>query len=104
MDGAEILLRTGGGHCIEWAAKREYRTLVDRLIANAEREDPDAEARLALLLDFLEQADFAALRSSDEYLSGEKEAACLLRRDQTGLPRIRVLRDVNENEVNHADL
>ncbi|HOS39063.1 MAG TPA: hypothetical protein PLG31_04960 [Spirochaetota bacterium] len=95
MDGAEILLRTGGGHCIEWAAKREYRTLVDRLIANAEREDPDAEARLALLLEFLEQADFAALRSSDEYLSGEKEATCLLWRDERGVPRVYVLRDAS---------
>lgn len=95
MDDAAVLLRTGGGHCIEYAAKREYRALVDRIIANADREDPFAEARLALLLEFLERADFAALRSSNEFLSGDKEAVCLIERDPAGLPRVRVLRDAS---------
>jgi hypothetical protein len=69
------------GHCIETAAKKEFKRLMDAYFAG-EDAGPDLEARIELLRDFIETGDFAALRSSDPRFSGEVEARVLLAREE----------------------
>ncbi len=88
MNDARIILTVGDGHCIEFAARKEYKRLTD-IIMDAPG-DPDAkqQAQMELLFDFLEQADFAHLRSSSELLSGSRNACCTLARDEKGKPKV----------------
>ena len=55
-------------HCIESTARTEFNLLAGRYLELG-REDADLEAKLELLRDFLETADFSTLRQeSDLYL------------------------------------
>ena len=56
-------------HCIETAAKREYRRLVD-VAMSLEADDQDLEEKLTLLKDFLEKTDFRQLRGQRPDLAG----------------------------------
>lgn len=86
MDQIAVELLLGEGCCIECAAKREYNRMVLEVMAAEDVPGPDVEARLDLLLDFLESADFSRLRGSDEALSGVREARCQLCRNSEGKP------------------
>jgi len=56
-------------HCIETAAKREYRRLVDVAMV-LEGDDPNLEERLTVLKEFLEETDFSRLRGQRPDLAG----------------------------------
>jgi hypothetical protein len=70
--GVQILLDLTD-HCIQTAAKHEYERVLATLLADAP-QDEATEERLALLTEFLETADFRALRADHAELrdgSGE---------------------------------
>ncbi|WP_287154281.1 hypothetical protein [Candidatus Solincola tengchongensis] len=52
-------------HCLETAARREYQRLMGAFL-RGELEEVEAEAGIELLREFLERADFAALRRACE--------------------------------------
>jgi hypothetical protein len=53
-------------HCIETTAKMEFNRLTG-LYLDLGKEDADIEARLELLRDFLETADFRSLRQESNF-------------------------------------
>jgi hypothetical protein len=71
-----------GDHCIETAAKNEFRRLMDSYFAAPPgRQEQGIEEKLALLRDFLDTSDFPALRASDPRLSGYRESRIRITRD-----------------------
>ncbi len=84
-------LLVGDGRCIEHAARDAYNRMAARIMAADGPHDPAEVARLELLHDFLKSADFALLRSSDERLSGIKNALCVLKRNGEGIPCVSVI-------------
>ena len=74
-------------HCIETEAKHEFKRIMDSYF-NADEESHDLEDRIELLREFLEESDFAQLRSSDPRLSGDTEADVILYRDDDKSIRI----------------
>ncbi len=79
-----------GGHCVETGAKRELKRLMDAYFDGA--GDPsDIEESIELVREFLESADFSALRSSDERLDGTVESRVELGRDSSGSPSLKIL-------------
>lgn len=60
-------------HCIESTAKAEFNRLASQYL-DLGREDPAIEAKLELLRDFLETADFRKLRQESSFylIVGEK--------------------------------
>jgi hypothetical protein len=87
----EIELILGQGCCIECAAKREYNRRMARIMTSDVKPEMDDESKMELLLDFLETADFAALRASDDSLAGIKDSRCLLRMSGDGKPYVTVV-------------
>lgn len=77
------------GHCIETAARKEFKRLMDEYFAGA-GESVGLEERLALLREFIDTSDFQALRASDERLSGAMECAVTVYRDGRGGPALRI--------------
>ena len=77
-----------GGHCIERAARSEFKRLMDLFFEIDEPEEGMADA-IALLGDFIEVSDFPALRSGDERLAGEIETDVYILRDAGGRPEVR---------------
>ncbi len=71
-----------GDHCIETASRKKLKQLMDLYFEDS--GPADIEEQILVLQDFLEQSDFAALRSSDSRLSGEEESRVWLRRDESG--------------------
>jgi hypothetical protein len=61
----EVVLAPDRDHCIETAARNEYRRCIDEFF-RSERSDPRLEDRLETLQRFLEQADFRLLRRESE--------------------------------------
>ena len=68
--------------CIETTARMEYNRLIADYLDKAV-EDPEAEARLEMLHDFLESADFPRLRQESEFhlLRGEKVRFTITEKD-----------------------
>ncbi len=71
------------GHCVETAAKMEFKRLMDALFEEA-GDTVELEARIELVRAFLEEADFPALRASDARLAGEEESTAILSRGTDG--------------------
>ncbi len=69
------------GHCIETAAKHEYKRLMDQVFTE-EISDSSIEEKIELLSDFLNTADFSALRASDEQLAGISGGSARLSRSE----------------------
>jgi hypothetical protein len=92
LNNTEIELNLGQGCCIECAAKHEYNKCVARIMTSDATPGPDEESKMELLLDFLETADFAALRASDEGLAGIKDSRCLLKIGDDGKPYVTVVK------------
>jgi len=80
--GTEARLRLVG-HCVETAAKMEFKRLMDAAFEET-GDTADLEARIELIRAFLEEADFPALRSSDPRLAGEVEAEVNIARGDDG--------------------
>ncbi len=91
LNNVEIELILGQGCCIECAAKREYNRRMAHIMTSDVTTEPDDETKMELLLDFLETADFAALRASDESLAGMRDSRCLLRMSDDGKPHVTVI-------------
>lgn len=91
MGKTTVELLVGDGRCIEHAARDKYQRMAARIMAADGQDDPGEEAQLELLLDFFKSADFALLRSSDERLSGIKNARCLLKRNGEGIPYVSII-------------
>ena len=64
--------------------------MVLHIMAAEDTPGPDVESRLDLLLDFLETADFGALRSSDERLAGTRDGRCILMKHDDGTPFVTI--------------
>jgi len=80
-----VELRADAGHCLETAARREYQRLT-RAYLRGELEESEAEERIELLREFLEEADFPALRRACEVRLREgRGTAFLLFRQGEGL-------------------
>jgi len=71
------------GHCIEAAAKHEYKRLMDRVFTE-DTSGAFTEEKIAMLSDFLNTGDFSALRASDEQLAGIKGGSARLCRSEKG--------------------
>ncbi len=71
------------GHCIETAARRELKRLMDACF-DGEGDISPLEESLELLGEFLSTQDFKALRSSDSRLDGTVESTVHLTRDPAG--------------------
>jgi len=70
------------GHCVKTAAQKEFIRLVDQYMALPPYgEDVDMAFRIEMLRQFLENSDFALLRSGDERLTGVREAWVRMSRD-----------------------
>ncbi len=84
MANVSVILKTGG-HCIQAAAKSEFRRITLMILESTGDEiSPVLAEQIELLTDFLEKSDFGELRSSDERLAGTVESVCILRRDANG--------------------
>lgn len=76
-----VELRADTEHCLETAARREYRRLTGAFL-RGELEEAEAEERIEVLREFLESADFAALRRAcEERLREGRGTAFLLYRE-----------------------
>ncbi|MCU0849464.1 MAG: hypothetical protein MUD12_16400 [Spirochaetes bacterium] len=91
MERVTVELFIQEGCCIECAAKREYNRLFMRIMEGIEHPGSCDESRMDLLLDFLKQSDFSALRASDEGLSGMKSSHCVLERNSNGMPCLSII-------------
>ncbi len=91
MDEILVELQLGDGCCIECRAKRAYHRMVNDIMTAEGPPTPGDEARLDLLLEFLQQADFGLLRSSDDRLAGIMNARCLLKRNDKGSPYVSIV-------------
>jgi hypothetical protein len=86
-------------HCIETAARREHRRLLEAIL-DLDHRDRAMEDRLAVLTDFLKQADFGRLRAEQPQLAGGASVRVELRRQ--GLSdkiTFRALRDEQRHEA-----
>ena len=80
-----ITLVPDTSHCIETVAKMEYREVMHSFLQSGTVDDYSAE-KMDLLHDFLETADFKALRrQSDEYLLEGKDVSFIIYRDKNAL-------------------
>lgn len=83
-----------GAHCIETEAKNEFRKLTGMLLeTDDESAAVDMGEQLELLREFIETADFNALRSSDERLAGIRPGACVIARGSDGKTAVRQVAD-----------
>jgi hypothetical protein len=84
-DMVRIMLVPDTTHCIETVAKMEYRELMHSCLRTGTVDAYSAE-KMELLRDFLETADFKALRKqSDEYLLEGKDVSFVVYRDKDAL-------------------
>ena len=91
MHNVKLILHTGT-HCIETEAKNMFRRITEQLLGTDDIPATDELGRkLELLREFIETADFNALRSSDERLAGITEGVCLLSRDPKGKAVIKII-------------
>jgi len=79
-------------HCIESTARAEFNLLAGRYLELG-REDADLEAKLELLRDFLETADFPALRQESDFylLVGESVKFIITDKDDMLTVRMEVI-------------
>lgn len=106
MTDTPIELILGEGCCIECAARHEYERISLRIMTSPDDPGPEEQTMFQLILDFLEQADFARLRSSDPRLSGMERARCILYRNDRGVPAVYIKHEENsmKHEESHAHL
>jgi hypothetical protein len=85
-----------GAHCVETAAKNELRRLTELLMETEDVSEVNSLGeKLELLREFLETADFNALRSSDERLAGIKPGQCIISGEKGMKPFVKEIHDCN---------
>ncbi len=90
MKEVSVSLKTGG-HCIQSAAKIEFRRITMIILEFTDDTVPQILTdQLELLTEFLENTDFNGLRASDERYAGIIDAVCTLSRDEDGKPVIKI--------------
>lgn len=88
MSNVSVILKTGE-HCIQGAAKSEFRRITRMILESPGDEiSPVLAEQIELLTYFLQKSDFGELRFSDERFAGTVEAVCILRRGEDGNPVI----------------
>ena len=91
MMEVSIKLKTGG-HCIQSAAKIEFRRITMMILEATDDTVPQVlTEQLELLTDFLESTDFNRLRGSDDRYAGITDAICILARGEDGKPFLKVI-------------
>ena len=89
MKEISVELNTGA-HCIESAAKNEFRAITGILLSSDDEAlNEDLGRKIELLRDFIAGADFNYLRGSDTILSGEVPGVCVIARNKSGLAEIK---------------
>ena len=84
-DMVRLTLVPDTSHCIETVARMEYRQLMHTFLQDGTADAYSAE-KMELLRDFLETADFKALRKqSDEYLLEGNNISFIIYRDKGAL-------------------
>jgi len=92
MKKISVELNTGT-HCIEFAAKNEFRKITGILLSSDDEElNEDPGEKLELLRDFIADSDFNSLRGSDTILSGEVPGVSVITRNMSGLVEIKSIR------------
>lgn len=92
MEEISVELHTGS-HCIESAAKNEFRKITGMLLENDDESSSQfLEQQLELLREFITESDFNFLRRSDRVLSGEIPGVCVIKRNMSGLAEIKYIR------------
>ncbi|MBW1811445.1 MAG: hypothetical protein JRJ87_24870 [Deltaproteobacteria bacterium] len=72
--------------CIETSARRLHQYFLEEILAE-QSPGPELETACELLRQFLEQEDFATIRSNDNELVGHQRARVRIFRDQCGRVR-----------------
>lgn len=67
-------------HCIETAAKLEFKKLMDEYF-ETDNDTGLLEDKIEVLREFIESADFVHLRGSDQRLSGEIETVVYITKE-----------------------
>lgn len=80
MGSVEIILQCVG-HCVETAARREFERLMGNYF-DEKGNSENLETRIELLSNFLNTANFPALRASDPRFSGETPGPVALIKDE----------------------
>ena len=79
-----------GLHCIESAAKNEFRKITGILLDNDDESSSEyLEQQLELLREFIAESDFNSLRACSTVFSGEVPGVCLLKRNKSGMAEIK---------------
>ena len=79
-------------HCIETAAKNEFKFLMDKYFTT-DSDNSNLENKIELLREFIEVSNFKLLRSSDIRLSGsaDKDITIFLHKAEDGSFTIEIL-------------
>lgn len=75
------------GHCIETAAKQEFKRLMDKYF-ESDNGIKSMEKNIEILREFIEKVDFARLRSSDPRLAGDIESVVYLKKEDNEIKLI----------------
>lgn len=67
-------------HCIETAAKLEFKRLMDKYF-ETDNDTGTLEDKIEVLREFIETADFVYLRGNDPRLSGEVETVVFIKKE-----------------------
>ena len=79
------------GHCIETAAKNEYKKLTaSYFLSDTGSDETEINKKLELLYEFIQLTDFSELRASDERLARFKESEAELFRNENGEPVLKL--------------
>lgn len=81
------------GSCVQTVARRARQQLMQALLeeTRAEATSPDTTMALQLLTDFLQGADFSALRAANPALAGAEPCTVLVQRGPGGQAVCRVV-------------
>ena len=96
---AFITLHLISGHCIEYAAKKEWKRLMDAYFENDDKSNTQLEEKIEILRAFIEESDFPRLRSSDIRLTGEIKALVRISKDTNNA----IIMDILEDKTEEAD-
>lgn len=79
-------------HCIETAAKKEFKSLVDLMLSENQNGDESViSEKIELLRKFLLVNNFIELRASDIRLSGTRKSEVVIFRDMNGNPALKII-------------
>ena len=77
------------GHCIECAAKRELKDLMNECFSKSS-VSKEIEEKIELVRRFLTESDFEKLRGTDERLSGIIESSVCIYMDEKNQLKVKI--------------